>query len=115
MIKLSSNQIKLKFNSDVNENHWDYILQKIPEQTDKIMSAGIDPPQEEGWYANEVVTIDDAIGDIYDRFTDATDKVSLHYFEFALDESHLQFVSSLVKIPQNGWIGKQLFYLMLDL
>ena len=57
------------------------------------MSVGTDPSQEEGWYANEVITIDDPIGDNYYKFTDATDKLSL-YFKFALDESHLQLVSS---------------------
>ena len=55
------------------------------------MVSGCDPPHSEGciWFAREVMTLDDPIGDIYYKTTDSNGKVSLHYFEFAIDDSHL--------------------------
>ena len=40
------------------------------------------------------MTLDDPIGDIYYKTADSNDKVTLHYFEFAIDDSHLQLISS---------------------
>jgi hypothetical protein len=49
-------------------------------------------------------TLDDPTGDIYYKTTDSNDRVSLHYFEFAIDDSHLNLIS-----PSNDnspdWIG----------
>ena len=94
MIKLTSNQIKAKFESDIDGSHWNSILLKVPEETHKAMVTGCDLPHLEGWFAREVMTLDDPIGDIYYKTTDNNNKVSLHYFEFAIDDSHLRLVSS---------------------
>ena len=52
----------------------------------------------------ETMALDDPIGDIYYKTTDTNDKVSLHYFEFAIDDSHLQLVSSSIDSSPD-WIG----------
>ena len=51
----------------------------------------------------EVVTLDDPIGDIYYKTIDNDNKVSLHYFEIAIDDSHLQLVSSS-SANSPGWL-----------
>ena len=68
------------------------------------MVSGCDPPHYEGWFAREVMTLDDPIGDIYYKTTDSNDKVSLHYFEFAIDDSHLHLISSS-NDNSPDWIG----------
>ena len=45
-----------------------------------------------------------AIGDISYKTADNNNKVSLHYFEFAIDDSHLQLVSSSSDNSPD-WIG----------
>ena len=50
------------------------------------------------------MTLDDPIGDIYYKTTDSNDKVSLHYFEFAIDDSHLHLISSS-NDSSPEWIG----------
>ena len=52
----------------------------------------------------EAMTLDDPIGDIYYKTTDTNNKMSLHYFEFAIDDSHLQLVSSSSDNSPD-WIG----------
>ena len=94
MKKLSSSQIKLKFNSDINETHWNGILQKISKSVDEVMVQGAKPDYGTGWYAREVVTLDDPIGDIYYKYNNEDDELSLHYFEFKPEELYLQLVSS---------------------
>ena len=104
MIKLTSNQIKAKFGSSIDTSHWNNILLKVPEGIHKAMVSGCDPPQSEGWFAREVTTLDDPIGDIYYKTTDSNYKVSLHYFEFAIDDSHLHLISSSSDNSPD-WIG----------
>ena len=68
------------------------------------MVSGCDPPHSEGWFAREVMTLDDPIGDIYYKTTGSDDKVSLRYFEFAIDDSHLHLISSS-NDNSPDWIG----------
>ena len=104
MIKLTSNQLKAKFESSIDTSHWNNILLKVPEGTHEAMVSECDPPHYEGWFAREVMTLDDPIGDIYYKTTDSNDKVSLHYFEFAIDDSHLHLISSS-NDNSPDWIG----------
>ena len=96
MVKLTSNQIKAKFESDIDGSHWNSILLKVPEETHKAMVTGCEHPHLEGWFATEVMTLDDPIGDIYYKTTDNNNKISLHYFEFAIDWCHHQGTILLV-------------------
>ena len=50
------------------------------------------------------MTLDGPIGDIYYKTTDSNDKVSLHYFELAIDVSHLHLISSSSDNSPD-WIG----------
>ena len=43
MIKLTSNQIKAKFESSIDTSHWNNILLKVPEGTREAMVSGCDP------------------------------------------------------------------------
>ena len=104
MIKLTSKQIKAKFESNIDTSHWNNILRKVLEGTHEAMVSGCDPLHSEGWFAREVMTLDDPIGDIYHKTTDSNDKVSLHYFEFAIDDSHLHLISSS-NDNSPDWIG----------
>ena len=94
MIKLTSNRLKAKFEPSIDTSHWNNILLKVPERTHEAMVSGCDPPHSEGWFAREVMALDDPIGDIYYNTTGSNDSVSLHYFEFAIDDSHLHSISS---------------------
>ena len=85
---------KAKFESSIGTSHWNHILLKVPEGTHEAMVSGCDPPHSEGWFAREVMTLDDPIGYIYYKTTDNNDKVSLRHFEFAIEDSHLHLISS---------------------
>ena len=49
---------------------------------------------------------DDPIGGIYYKTTDSNDKTSLHYFEFAIDDSHPHLISSS-NDNYPDWIGRE--------
>ena len=53
------------------------------------MVQGPEPDLGTGWYAREVVTLDDPIGDIYYKYNNEDDELSLHYFEFKSEELYL--------------------------
>ena len=104
MIKLASNQLKAKFESSIDTSLRNNILLKVPEGTHEARVSGCDPPRSEEWFAREVMAQNDPIGDIYYKTTDSNDRVSLHYFEFAIDDSHLQLISSS-NDNSPDWIG----------
>ena len=82
MIKLTSNQIKARFESSIDTSHWNNILLKIPEGIHGAMMSGCDPPHSEEWFAREVMTLGHPIGDIDYKTTDNN--------EFAIDGHLLQ-------------------------
>ena len=83
-----------EFESIIDTSHWNNVLLKVPEGTHEAMVSGFDPPHSEGWFARKGMALDDPIGHIYYKTTDSNDKVSLHYFDFAIDDSHLHLISS---------------------